>query len=160
MKIVNKKHLFKVLLFHAIGFVAITSFILALTVISHDKKEVIAVIVNPALFDKSIYQVSMVVALICFSLTTISLCLSMIRILGNDYILLYEDFVEGPTESGERIVLSKAQLKHIGLNLLGQFSLQSGEGMIVLPGNADLSLERELKNKIKNFFNTKSQKNY
>lgn len=84
----------------------------------------------------------------------------MIRILGNDYILLYEDFVEGPTESGERIVLSKAQLKHIGLNLLGQFSLQSGEGMIVLPGNADLSLERELKNKIKNFFNTKSQKNY
>ena len=129
------------------------------SIVVEPRTESLAVIVNPALFDKSIYQVSMVVALICFSLTTISLCLSIIRILGNDYILLYEDFVEGPTESGERIVLSKAQLKHIGLNLLGQFSLQSGEGVIVLPGNADLSLERELKNKIKNFFNAKSQKN-
>ena len=156
MKIVNKAHLFKIIFFHSCAFFLMISLLLGLTVLSHDKHELLAVIVNPGIFDKDIYQVSIILSLVCFSLTTVSLCLSVVRVLSHNYILLYENFVEGPTENGERIVLSKNQLNYIGLDLLGQFSLQSNEGSIILPGKADLKIARDIKRKVNQYFSKKS----
>lgn len=155
MKIVNKAHLLKLIFIHGCAFLLTTSFLIGLAVLSHDKREIIAMIVNPGIFDKDIFQVSLIISLISFSLTTISLCISIVKVLNNEYILLYEDFIEGPTESGERIVLSRSQLKYIGLDLLGQFSFQSNEGSIVLPGKADLGLSRDLKRRVERFFQAK-----
>ena len=155
MKIVNKAHLLKLIFAHACAFLLISSLLVGLVIISHDKREIIAMIVNPGIFDKNIFQVSLLISLIIFSFTTISLCISIVRVLNHEYILLYDEFVEGPTESGERIVLSRAQLKYVGLNLLGQFSFQSNEGAIILPGKAGLSLAREIRRKVNSFFNTR-----
>ncbi len=87
--------------------------------------------------------------LVLFVLTSIILSLHLYKILSSEYFRVLDGFIEGPTHSGQREVLSFSQITAMGRDLFGEFTI-SGEAMdLVLPGKLSVSEERKLQRLIK-----------
>lgn len=150
-KVINKEKLVTVIRNHIVSFVA--CYLLTLWAYLYSGFEIFN---NPFWVVKftKMYSVDLSLSLLIlmFPCFFAHLAYKIYNILSKEYIQVYEGFIEGPTSMGERIVLSMNQVKAIGLNYFGEFSIFSTtDDVITLPGKIDWSKERELSRQIKRY---------
>ncbi len=128
------------------------SLIVTLNLISlmlQEKKEQLLGGSSYEILDYSAMKVLFFTTLILFSAFTFIFALKCIQYLKNDYVSIVDGFIEGPARDGKRLILSASQIDYIGRDLLGEFSIRSEEGSIVLPGKLTCRSELELKRKLR-----------
>ncbi len=148
MKVTNTSRILNLGKRVGVLFVALVVAITFSIIVMQEKKEMLIGLVDPKYLGHNIVETFFFVTLFSFLILSIFFTYRTFQILRKEYFKVMPDFIEGPTRDGRRIVLSFSQITYIGKDLLGEFSIQSNEGVITLPGKLTLSLEREIKRKI------------
>lgn len=151
MKLINKSKLTVLMRNYLLSFVMI--YIATVSFLLFGETTITAYIINktPTLFNQPSFDVSLFALFNLFCITFICLSFKIYKILKNEYFNVFDGFVEGPNQFGERIVIAKNQIKNIGLDYFGQFSIFTDDQKLVLPGKIDFSIERDLKRKLNNY---------
>lgn len=144
MKVVNKSRILSILGTYFLAFLATYIVFLSFAISSQERIDLFARIMPPEFLGLQIFSISLYSALILFSFFSLLASLQVYRVLSTEYLRVLGEFVEGPTEKGERLLLSFNQIKYMGRDLLGQFSLVSDQGTLILPGKLSVATEREI----------------
>lgn len=103
----------------------------------------------PELLGLEVVGICTTAFLILFVITAIFLSIHLYKVLSNEYLRIIDGFIEGPTATGERQVLSYSQIRDMGRDLFGQFTISGDSLNLVLPGKLSVSQERKLQRIIK-----------
>jgi hypothetical protein len=149
MKIINKSRVLSILGTHFLAFLATYIIFLSFAISSQERIDLFAQIMPPEFLGLKIFSISIYSALALFSFYFLLASVRVYKVLSTEYFRVYEDFIEGPTKGGSRVLLSFNQIKYMGRDLLGQFSLVSEEGILILPGKLSVSRERQIGRRIR-----------
>jgi hypothetical protein len=144
VKIVNRSRIFEILRNYFFLTVALYIGFVTMIVISQEKMERFMEFMPPELAGLQIISVSLFALVVAFVFFSVASGLHVYKVLGSEYLRVWDSFVEGPTEQGERVVLSFAQIKYMGKDLLGRYCLDSGDFKVILPGKLSASTERTI----------------
>jgi len=142
MKVVNRSRIFEILRNHFFFsfslYIAFTFF----AIFSQEKIEQFKELMPPELMGLQIVSISIFGLFVAFSIFSLSSVVHLYKVLSSEYLRVWDDFVEGPTENGKREVLSFSQVSYAGRDLLGRFCLSAGDTSLILPGRLSVSSER------------------
>lgn len=148
MKVINKGRIFEVLRNYSFIFAVIYTVAIGFAITSQEKIELFSELMPPEFMGLRILSISGFTFLALFILFSLMIGVHLYRILSNEYIRVWSDFIEGPNKDGQRVVLSFSQIEYMGRDLLGRFSISDGGESVILPGKLSVQLEREIKRTI------------
>jgi hypothetical protein len=144
MKVINRTRILSILRSYFFVFLAVYIVFLSFAISSQERIELFAELMPPEFLGLQIFSISLYSAVgllaICFFFAGIQIY----KVLSTEYFRVWGDFIEGPNEQGERVLVSFSQVKYMGRDLLGQFSLVSDTGTLILPGKLSVSSERKI----------------
>lgn len=148
MKLINKNKLLEIARNYFLFFIG--TYILTVSTVMYFENPFISMLISksPSIFDESMYNFNIFILLILFVTCFTLLSFRIYKVLINEHFRIIDGYIEGPNQFGERIVFAKNQIKNIGLDYFGQFSVFTEDQKIVLPGKIDFQIERQMKKKL------------
>ncbi|OIQ19857.1 MAG: hypothetical protein BM556_05065 [Bacteriovorax sp. MedPE-SWde] len=142
MKVINRSRILTILRTYFFVFLATYTIFLTFAISSQERIDLFSEIMPPELLGLQIFSIAIYSALAIFSFFTFFAGVSIYKVLSSEYFRVWGDFIEGPNDKGERVLMSFGQISYMGRDLLGQFSLVSEVGTMILPGKLSVSSER------------------
>lgn len=151
MKLINKNKLLEIARNYFLFFIA--SYVLIVSLAMYLQTPFIEMIISksPSIVGVKFYDFNITVVLIVFVSCFASLSFKIFKVLASEHFKIIDNYIEGPNQFGERIVIAKNQIKTIGLDYFGQFSIFTEDQKLVLPGKIDFQIERQMKRKLSTF---------
>ena len=114
MKIINRSRIYEIMRKHfffvSFSYIAFVIF----AVFSQEQIEQFAEFMPPELAGLKIVSIALFALLIVFVVFSLSVGVHVYKVLSSEYLRVWDTFVEGPTEKGERVVLSFSQIDYMG----------------------------------------------